>query len=223
MQETVTPPPQSVISWTLEPPYIDLVNSANSTFQVREQDPLDPNQQLMSLGWWSGAINTPSFSMNTGASYSGITNPAPSAAVQAFEYFFHRLTEPYPVAQKATNPPTLEYWDRSLGSYRRAFYSKFLIVSGGPDQLVGIFRYPDTSPPTSPTQLIANENNALPFSIGDFVDFTANAAIPSGTTSIIYNPTGDPTNPSSSDLIQGAQDDISNQNLTSTGNIGGSG
>ena len=51
----------------------------------------------------------------------------------------------------ATNSDA-NYWDRSSNSgygSRRAFYSKFLIVSGGPDQSVGIFRYSDTSPPTS--------------------------------------------------------------------------
>ena len=42
---------------------------------------------------------------------------------------------------------------------RRAFYSKFLIVSGGPDLQVGIFRYPDSAPPGSATQLIAIVNN----------------------------------------------------------------
>ena len=53
------------------------------------------------------------------------------------------------------------------------------------------------------------------------IDFTQNASI--STTSISYNPSSDPTQPNSSDLIQAAEDDISNQNLAATGNIGGSG
>ena len=58
-----------------------------------------------------------------------------SGGVLAFEYFFHRLTEPF---QHTGNYAF--YWDRgSIFPYRRAFFSKPLIVSSGPDQQLGIF------------------------------------------------------------------------------------
>jgi prepilin-type N-terminal cleavage/methylation domain-containing protein len=205
-------------SWTLmnQTPYL-------TVFENREQDPLDLNQQLMAPGWWTQAVNAkPAISLSTGASYGSIAPaPLPSGAMQSFEYFFHRLSEPLP---NAGGPL---YWDRTVPSSRRAFYSKFLIVSGGPDQSVGIFRYPDTAPPTPPataTQLIANENNAMPFGL-DVADFTVNAVIQN--LSIPVNAaspsSGNPNAPTSFDLQQFAQDDISNQNLQGTGVIGGSG
>ena len=73
-----------------------------------------------------------------------------SGGVVAFEYFFHRLTEPF---QNTGN--TWFYWDRAspvypqgtLG-YRRAFFSKPLILSSGPDQQLGIFLlYPSARVP----------------------------------------------------------------------------
>jgi hypothetical protein len=181
----------------------------------------------MSLSWFNSAVNVdPIFTASTGADYSSVS-PSPSGAVLSFEYFFHRLTEPYPVAAS----PPYEYWDRSSGGFRRAYYSKFLILSGGPDETPGVFLYSDAAlaKAASPaTALIANENNAMPFSVGsragmDVVDFTVTATIASGSTAVSYNPSNDPTQPSSSDLIQAAEDDISNQNLVSTGGIGGSG
>ena len=207
--------------WKLNAPYLQV-------FETREQDALDPNQQLVAPAWWTQSFNNNyPFTLSTGANYTGMT-PTPSFGVKAIEYFFHRVTEPLGVP--AQNPGT--YWDRG-NTYpsRRAFYSKFLVLSGGPDQTLGVFLYPDTFftgvTSTSPSiALIANENNALPFSIHDVVDFTTSARIPGQPTIPVSttNPsTNDPTNPSSYDLQQAAQDDISNQNLSAVSNIGGSG
>ena len=88
----------------------------------------------------------------------------------AFEYFFHRLTEPF---QNTGNSQF--YWDRAspvypqgtLG-YRRAFFSKPLILSSGPDQQLGIYLlypslvFPNPLPLTA-ANLIYYENNAIPF------------------------------------------------------------
>jgi hypothetical protein len=201
-------------SWTLDTPY-------QTVFQQREQNPLDTNQQLVAPAWW-GSYND---------SFSLALSPAPppvpagvSGGVQAFEYFFHRLTEPHP------SPGGPNYWDRSTAyGARRAFYSKFLIVSPGLDQQLGIFHYSDSKllalvgQKTAARALICNENNAMPFGL-DVVDFTLSSTIPSAKTVINDNPSLlDPEQPSSSDLIQAAQDDISNQNLQVTGGIGGSG
>ncbi|MGP0068121.1 MAG: type II secretion system protein [Isosphaeraceae bacterium] len=207
-------------TWTLVPPYsIPTTTSASASSSMliqREQDPLDLNQQLMAPAWWGGYNNV---------SILGISGPSSalgaSPGVQAFESFFHRLTEPI-----GGNGGGF-FWDRgSTYGGRRAFYSKFLIVSGGLDQQLGVFLYPDTQlnglGANAATALIANENNALPFSIFDGVaNFTSSPTVQS--TSISYNPSLDPTTPSSSDLIQSAQDDISNQNIQITVGIGGSG
>jgi prepilin-type N-terminal cleavage/methylation domain-containing protein len=199
-------------SWTLNPPYL-------TAFEQREQDPLDLNQQLVAPAWWSTynsgpyVVNGPAKSLNA------------SNGVQAFESFFHRLTEPYPT------PGGLTFWDRgTVYGGRREYYSKFLIVSSGLNQQLGVFLYSDTAIQVSgpnnasvvATALIANENNAMPFGL-DLVDFTQTASIPGTPPTISYNPSNNPTSPSSSDLIQGAQDDISNQNIQSTVAIGGSG
>ena len=70
------------------PPY-------RSPFEDREQDPLDPNQQLMAPAWWSSGTGA-----NSSSPFASLGGPAASVGgsggVLAFEYFFHRLTEPFP-------------------------------------------------------------------------------------------------------------------------------
>ena len=78
-----------------------------------------------------------------------------SGGVVAFEYFFHRLTEPF---QNTGGANTQYYWDRASPVYpqgtlgfRRAFFSKPLIVSSGPDQQLGIYLlYPEFVFPNAP-------------------------------------------------------------------------
>jgi hypothetical protein len=202
---------------TLILPYI-------SVFEEREQDPLDLNQQLMAPAWWTSSVNSAyPFSFSLGANYGSVT-PAPSNGVHAFEYFFHRLIEPLPNSGINTSTPanSPQPWDRGGYASRRAFFSKFLILSGGPDQQPGVFLYPDGGTQPTASQLLANENNAMPFSIWDttqIADFTSNALIQSIT--LPTTTSGNPTQPSSYDLQLAAQDDISNHNLQSTVAIGG--
>ena len=68
-----------------------------------------------------------------------------------------------------------------------------------PDLVVGVFHYPDSAPPTSATQLIANENNAMPFGL-DVADFTTDATIQSA---VINQATA-----RSFDIQQAAQDSL---------------
>ena len=76
-------PPVSQAIELFNPPY-------RSVFEAREQDPLDPNQQLMAPAWWSSSQNgNPIGFTGTAGSVGG------SGGVLAFEYFFHRLTEPF--------------------------------------------------------------------------------------------------------------------------------
>jgi hypothetical protein len=206
-------------SWTLVAPYL-------AVFEQREQNPLDLNQQLVAPAWWSSGFNNSASSVL--GTYPNPTSPGASGSVQAFEYYFHRLTEPYPTT--GTQPQF--FWDRgSTYAGRRAFYSKFLILSGGLDGQVGVFLYTDAvlnnlGPIKAAQALIANENNAMPFSPTDptgtpVADFTSAAQY--STTTISYIQSSDPTNPSTGDLLQAAQDDISNQNIQTTVGIGGGG
>jgi prepilin-type N-terminal cleavage/methylation domain-containing protein len=199
----------SATSWALQGPYYiptTGANANNAMLITREQDALDPNQQLMAPSWWSNTINTGGFAFTGNAGALNASN-----AVNGFEFFFHRLTEPMPT------PGGAYYWDRgSTYPFRRAFYSKFLILSGGPDLTPGVFLYPDAAAPAAASAYIANENNALPFAISELGDFTTSDSLTG--TSI------DPVNtPASFAIQQAAQDDIANQSLAATGNLGGSG
>ncbi len=202
-------PPASSTTELFNPPY-------RSVFEAREQDALDPNQQLMAPAWWSSSAGPPPANPSSPfATLPGGTagSVGGSGGVVAFEYFFHRLTEPF----QNTGNPGLQ-WDRAspvypqgtLGlGYRRAFLSKPLIVSSGPDQQLGIFLlYPSLVFPTPPLQLnaanlIYYENNAIPF----------DPTTPAG-----------PISPGSTtyQLRDNGRDDISNQNRQATGGPGGS-
>jgi hypothetical protein len=215
-------------AWTLSPPYYEVADQANTTntnygmFILREQNPLDQNQQLVAPAWWSNGYNNNAFSQYGSLPNSSLAVSGPSLA---FEYYFHRLSDPVPGSGGQYS------WDRgSTYGNRRAFYSKFLILSAGLDGQLGVFLYSDAllSASKNPAwALIANENNAMPFSATDTtsggftVDFTANAQY--GSTSIAYTDTVDPTTPSTGDLIQYGQDDISNQNIQVSVGIGGGG
>ena len=90
--------------------------------QEREQNPLDPNQQLVAPAWFLGqAIGTAPTPPAAPAAYS---NPS------VFQTMFFTLVDPQSAG--ATTP---YLWDRG-GSYtRRAYNSKALILSAGPDNL----------------------------------------------------------------------------------------
>jgi prepilin-type N-terminal cleavage/methylation domain-containing protein len=95
--------------------------------ESRQLDPLDPNQTLVSLGWWSSTVNT---------------SPPGSGGVSAdalqFMENFYSLLEPYYHIPQGAAAPSGSTWDRSGVFARRAFYSRFLIVSSGPDQQLGV-------------------------------------------------------------------------------------
>ncbi len=187
--QMIVPDTTTSQQWDLVPPYYDATNTQNGMMQEREQDPLDVNQQLVAPGWWANAGNG-GIAANT---YSPVAfnNPPTmpsnaSGGVQAFASLFHTLVEPYPSAGGAG------FWDRgSTYGSRRAFYTKFLILSGGPDKAPGVFLYSDaaiqgagvagTKAPGSlvanATQmLISNENSALPFGLDLFGSGTSSLA-----------------------------------------------
>jgi hypothetical protein len=218
----------SAQSWGLSYPY-------GGPFDQREQDTLDPNQQLMAPSWWAkaGAGGLAANDSYSSSAFVQATPPVPNVAsggVATFGAFFHRLFEPLglPVQQP---PPTQQgpfqqyTWSRG-GGYRRAFFSKFLILSGGLDGVPGVFLYPDsalqgnTPPLTAALSLIANENVAMQFGL-DFVDFTQSAVIQNSAISGISS--NDPNIPNSVDIQNAGQDDITNHNVQSAGGLGGPG
>ncbi len=209
--------------WNLNYPYIGALDT-------REQDTRDLNQQLTAPGWWSTSGIGGLAANNSCPSFTPAGPPLPansnaSIAVQTFGAFFHRLTEPMPIPPSpvVTGVP----WDRG-GNYRRAFYSKFLILSAGPNGSPGVFLYSDAAlqslGASASLALIANENNAMQFGL-DVADFTATATIANLT--IPVNPASpssvDPTTPTSFDIQLAGQDDITNHSLSAAGGLGGPG
>jgi hypothetical protein len=164
------------------PPYLNAFQPAYSVVLEREQNPLDTNQQLVSPNWWAATLNNPSTALNSLGGTGSLNFPAgfgtgaggESQNVTAFEYFFHSLHEP--LAPLSTYGGHGQFWERSApgGSFdfRRAFYTKFLIVSSGPDKQLGIFQYASDSALIAAAQsanvspstlLIRNENPAPQF------------------------------------------------------------
>jgi hypothetical protein len=213
--QVVVPDPATTQTWDLAPPYL-------SAFDTRERNPLDTNQQLTAPGWWSASSNTnspyPGGPASTGA-------PGASNSVATFETFFHRLTEPFP-----HQGGSAMLWDMG-GSFRRAFFTKFLILSGGQDQTPGVFLYSSDAVirglgPNAAFALIANENSAMPFgldlfSAGGLAGFASNAVVSRAAFPGVSS--NDPANPSTYDIQQAGQDDITNHNLPSSGGTGGTG
>jgi prepilin-type N-terminal cleavage/methylation domain-containing protein len=95
-----------------------------NTFQPRAPFPLDPNNQLVAPAWWGDLTDT--------------TVPInPSFKALLFQRYFTSLIDPNYGA-----PSTVagNYWDRTGGYGRRSFGCKFLVISGGPDQQVGLYQ-----------------------------------------------------------------------------------
>ena len=101
--QVILPDPNSANSYDLLPPYQmydSTTANANfgAVFQERERDPLDPNQQLTAPQWWARLGVGGQLAANDNSPFAGSWPPAASlgasGGVQAFEYFFHRLTEP---------------------------------------------------------------------------------------------------------------------------------
>src|SRR5271157_3025239 len=99
---TTTPPTPETVEW-FNPPY-------RTVFDAREQDPLDPNQMLMAPAWWSSVANPSSPFTTLGGTAGSVGG---SGGVLAFEYFFHRLTEPF----GHTGNSTSLFWDRASPVY----------------------------------------------------------------------------------------------------------
>jgi hypothetical protein len=193
--DLTTAPPTTYAAELINPPY-------RTVFEAREQDALDPNQQLMAPAWWSGGGGANAYSPFAGLA-PAVSNLGGSGGAQAFEYFFHRLTDPV-----SHTGASAFYWDRGLNfPSRRAFFTKPLIVSSGPDKELGIFLFANGSA-LNGTQLLTLENNAIPFNPGLF---DGNVQVAPGAIS----------DPVTIQLRESGRDDISNQTRGATGGTGG--
>lgn len=121
----------------------------NGPSEPRQTNQLDQNNQLLNIAWWSS--NDPS---NIGT---------PSVKALTIQSYFGPLADPYWV-KGSFNGLT---WDRSAATGRRAYMTKFLIVSGGPDREVGIPRLSDDhvrSPSVTLLSLAQAANGSVGFS-----------------------------------------------------------
>ena len=156
------------------PPYLNVFQPVFSAVLEREQNPLDTNQQLVSPNWWSSSFNSPSTVSSVKFPAGFVTGSGgESENVTAFEYFFHSLHEPFP-PPLSTYGAHGQFWERSApgGQFdaRRAFYTKFLIVSSGPDKQLGIFQFASDqaliaaaqSAGVAPTTLLIRLENPAP-------------------------------------------------------------
>ncbi len=134
-----------------------VTNAPSFSIETREKSSLDPNSDLMAPAWW--------------ANIAGTDPTAPSSRAQLFASTFFNIFEcNFP----STTAGTL--WDRQ-GVYgrRREYYSKYLIVSSGPDQQIGLSQLTDLAVRGNSAQQVNT------FLLGDFVSafpFTASPPTP---------------------------------------------
>jgi type II secretory pathway pseudopilin PulG len=189
-------------------------------FDPREQDTLDPSQQLMAPSWWSVQFNSgASSTLSYSSAQAGTALLSPGAT--AFSTFFHPLVEPMIAAGASIGtPPSPFLWDRGSTFYpRRAFFTKFLIVSSGPDQQLGIARLDSLAPPgttismpsfTAGDALIESQARLFNFYDASKTSGLAGAA-DANPSPVLYG--GGTT------LNDASQDDISNHNYQAPGGV----
>ena len=99
--------------------------------EPREQQTLDPNQLLMAPGWWA----------SLGPIVSGGALPDNSSQMSSranlFQQHFFSLVDPYADTTPLASANG-QLWDRTGYYKRRTYFSKFLILSAGPDGQYGV-------------------------------------------------------------------------------------
>ncbi|WP_206107865.1 type II secretion system protein [Paludisphaera rhizosphaerae] len=188
----------------------------DSTFETREQNPLDPNQSLTAPAFWLSTQNQGYPPLLAGSIGAKGAPTYSSGGVAAFEWFFHRLTEP--MEYYVPDPTVSKYWDRANSAsfgYRRAFFTKPLILSGGPDGTPGVVTVNPSSysdPESTAQALISIENTAAQFLPSETMN--SSLIIPKERFDMSQNPL-------SLQLWDSGQDDISNHTVTAAAGSGG--
>ncbi len=191
----INPPPAGYVQKGADPYSGTWDSTATYARQeARQTDPLDPNQTLMSPTWWSSSVNTvPASTLVT----SGNAN--------LFMTYFHSLIDPNGTSALGAG----SMWDRGGAYSRRSFYSRILILSGGPDLSPGVYLFSDPLSTLGNTTAISQglvqvENQAGPFDIG-------NRSAP--LSSQISTPAN--YNASTIQLLTNGGDDVTNQGMAS--------
>ena len=186
-----------------------------NVFSNREQNPLDPGQTLLDPSWWSGVPITPNAVSNNNSPFAASAPPL-SGSANWFQSHFFALTDPNVPYYLNHNPQVgVGAWDRGApnSSYygRRAYYSKFLVLSGGPDKTPGVPVMGAVNP-----AYIQIESQAAPATLArdtspsnvPYLSFLDNNNQP------IFFP---PPDPATQTLIEAGKDDISNHNVMAPG------
>jgi prepilin-type N-terminal cleavage/methylation domain-containing protein len=219
-------------------PYAAAKVGASAVFvsmEAREQNPLDPNQTLVAPSWWGATYNN-------ATPYGGGSGNVSGSAAAFMALFGPTLVDP--IALSLASPaPSPTCWDRSTNPnpnpqlvgplfYRRAYYSRPLILSAGPDKVPGTAMLgvnyaaiDDRATIETPTGVIAGPRDAsggpAPLTIenllieggGGKVD-PNRVAGSFGTLAVMGT---DGRNDTSSQLESYAQDDITSHTLQATG------
>ena len=127
------------------------------SYETRERNPLDANQRLVDPFWWSSVANDSSPFGAASSPYAPLSNSA-----YFFQTAYTTLTDPNANASTLPFGAPASLWDRG-GSARRAYYSRFLVVSGGPDKTPGVPVY-DASYYTALGSYVTVPTGALSFS-----------------------------------------------------------
>jgi prepilin-type N-terminal cleavage/methylation domain-containing protein len=190
-----------------------------SVYEAREQNPLDPNQQLLSPSWWSNSSNTGTAASGTYLvqTFPTALNAAPlSPGAALFSTFFHTLLEPLASPKLTGAPNTQWFWDRGSNASppyypRRAYFSKFLIISSGPDHEHGVARLDAFNIPLNPTNLLV-ESQARQTNIIDYSTSASDPFLAPTDANPVNQNTGTP-------LYDAGQDDVSNHNFQAPGGV----
>jgi hypothetical protein len=213
--------------------------------EARQQNPLDPNQQLMSPAWWNNVA------------YMDASTPWPASAPLSgpawfFQQNFFALTEPnaaYAASISASVGSVV--WDRgvlsSSTSRRRAYYSRFLILSGGPDKTPGVPVFDPTywdavsdHVPRSGSSALSAASTGYSVPVGGYpgsvlgstaagqlvlshvilIENQAAQASPARTDLVNLSANAyNPVDPLTVGIAEAGADDITNHNLTAAGGL----
>lgn len=193
--------------------------------EVRQQNPLDTNAQLVAPAWWWDYVNA-SDPVSTGTPGPAPSSGEPSVAALRFQRTFFNIVDPngYPPLRASLGPGS--WWDRGNFYFRREFFSRFLIASSGPDEKLGIAQLGEDHGTGAPVpQPIASLPNQADYII--WIENTAardtpiRAPLPSSSPPSPYlfvdRPSGSASEQLYLLLTEYAADDITNHALKSTG------
>ena len=207
-----------------------------TSFDTRDQNPLDPGQSLMDPAWWAGVAVIPGAFANDSSPFGTVQGNMSGSALW-FQNAFFALADPNAPYFVANPPPANSPgpWDRGLSTSsfyaRRAYYSKYLVVSGGPDKVPGVATL-DLQTLTALTEFQSFNLSTVRYvggtgsngaTVSDvLVENQAASANPYrtlpylsfGASPVLFPPVGDAMTLA---IIEAGKDDISNHNVAGPG------